>query len=210
MFSERNHYCMEILNIHFTASYWNHPPPVKPNVWSEIKSGEKCLRLKNYSYFVINTAVGVGHKGKRNEIDRVHIRYHLIPMDDNLQEPEVVSIYPNTISQTVGEITASQMIMRQLGAQGGVKANVQTAGIKPRLRGFFNWFKSSTKIKEYTLPYEILVANASGIGTRAMWEFYQVEGKVAIGQYDLQIFFRIPNKLPQWPEDDVIRDLYTV
>ena len=90
-------------------------PPVKPNVWSEIKSGEKCLRLKNYSYFVINTTVGVGHKGKRNEIDRVHIRYHLIPMKDNLHEPEVVSIYPNTISQTVGEITASQMIMRQLG-----------------------------------------------------------------------------------------------
>jgi hypothetical protein len=67
-----------------------------------------------------------------------------------------------------------------------------------------------------SVPYHVIVANASGTGNRGVWEFYQEEGSAAIGQFDLKIFFRITNKnLPDWPENDwpenaTIRDLYCV
>jgi hypothetical protein len=57
-----------------------------------------------------------------------------------------------------------------------------------------------------------VIANASGTGNRAIWEFYQEEeGMAAIGQFDLKIFFRIPTKdIPPWPADGVIRHLYCI
>jgi hypothetical protein len=65
---------------------------------------------------------------------------------------------------------------------------------------------------DYTLPYHVIIANASGTGTRAIWESYQQEqGMAAIGQFDLKIFFRVPKKdIEPWPANGVIRDLYCV
>ena len=83
--------------------------PSNPDIWA--KSGEeevagpkeeKVLGPKEYSYFVIKTAVGVGAKGKNN-IKRVHIRFRLIPMNKEIRDPEVVSIYPQSISQLAGQ-----------------------------------------------------------------------------------------------------------
>jgi hypothetical protein len=50
--------------------------------------------------------------------------------------------------------------------------------------------KRVEKTKDYFLPYHVVIANASGTGSRAMWKFYQEEGVAAIGQFDLEIYFR--------------------
>ena len=65
--------------------------------------------------------------------------------------------------------------------------------------GFRKQF-SSSKIKESTLPNELLIANASGTANRAIWEFYQGDGIEAIGQYNLQIIFRLRSEPPYGKE----------
>ena len=143
--------------------------------------------------------VGVGAKGQNN-IKSVHIRFVLMPMEDGLPAAEVMSISPTNISKPVGWITERQKYENERSASGGVKASGGYGSIFARIgavfgAGFRRQF-SSSKIKESTLPNELLIANASGTANRAIWEFYRGDGIEAIGQYNLQIIFRLKNKPP--------------
>jgi hypothetical protein len=88
-------------------------------------------------------------------------------------------------------------------AGGGVKASGGYGSTVSRVgasigAGFRKQFLSS-KIKESTLPNEVLIANASGTTNRAIWEFYRGDGIEAIGQYNLKIIFRL-RESPQYEE----------
>ena len=143
--------------------------------------------------------VGVGAKGQNN-IKSVHIRFVLMPMEDGLPAAEVMSISPTNISKPVGWITERQKYENERSASGGVKASGGYGSIFARIGAVFGaGFRrqiSSSKIKESTLPNELLIANASGTANRAIWEFYRGDGIEAIGQYNLQIIFRLKNKPP--------------
>ena len=176
------------------------PPLTRPNIWSEKKEEEEKEKIeivgpKDYRYFVINTAVGVGAKG-RNNIKSVHIRFRLIPMNEKIDEPEVVLIYPHSISEPAGQQQVIQDFKKELGLGVGVGSNANLfQGIaNVSGSGKLKFDKSIKKIIDYTLPYHVVVANASGTGNRAVWEFYQEEGSAAIGQFDLKIYFRLPIK----------------
>jgi hypothetical protein len=174
-------------------------PPLIHDMWEKDKPKMNIRSPKNYTYFSLNTMVGVGAKGKNN-IKSVHIRFVLLPMRHCLSEPEVVSIKPTNISRTVGEIKEMQRYENERSAGGGVKASGGygstiagiTGGIDARVRKQF----LSSKIKESTLPNELLIANASGTANRAIWEFYRGDGIEAIGQYNLEIIFRLPDCPP--------------
>jgi hypothetical protein len=56
---------------------------------------------KDFTYFAITTSVGVGAKGQHN-LNNVHIRFILMPMDNNIPEPEVILILPTNKSRIVG------------------------------------------------------------------------------------------------------------
>jgi hypothetical protein len=45
------------------------------------------------------------------------------------------------------------------------------------------------------LPNEILITDASGVGNHVVWEFYRGEGIQDVGQYNLEIIFRIPSSM---------------
>jgi hypothetical protein len=174
-------------------------PPLIPDMWKKDKPEMEILTPKGYTYFSLNTMVGVGAKGQNN-IKSVHIRFVLIPMNESLPEPEVVSIVPTNISRTVGEIKEMQKYQNERRVSGGVKAGGGLGNVFGRIRagadaGFRKQF-SSSKIKESTLPNELLIANASGTANRAIWEFYQGDGIEAIGQYNLQIIFRLRSQPP--------------
>jgi hypothetical protein len=139
--------------------------------------------------------VGVGAKGQNN-IKSVHIRFVLMPMEDDLPAPEVVSIHLTNISKPVGWITETQRYENERSTGGGgVKASggygSMFAGFRGVIGAGFRKGFSSSKIKESKLPNELLIANASGTANRAIWEFYRGDGIEAIGQYNLEIIFRL-------------------
>jgi len=121
-------------------------------------------------------------------------------MRRGLSEPEVVSIRPTNISRTVGEIKEMQKYENERSAGGGVKASggygSTVAGITGGIGARFRKQFLSSKIKESTLPNELLIANASGTANRAIWEFYRGDGIEAIGQYNLEIIFRLQGRPP--------------
>lgn len=148
--------------------------PSIPDMWKTDKPKTKILSPEDYTYFSLNTMVGVGAKGQNN-IKSVHIRFVLIPMNESLPEPEVVSIVPTNISRTVGEIKEMQRYQNERSGGGGVKVGGGLGNVIGRIQaganaGFRKQF-SSSKIKESTLPNELLIANASGTANRAIWEF---------------------------------------
>lgn len=102
-------------------------PPPRLDIWNtntnlqEDEKGEKIVGPKGYLYFVINASVGVGAKG-RNNINSVHIRFRLIPMKKGISEPEVVHMYPHTMSQLAGTREVTEEIGKQVTA--GAKGNV--------------------------------------------------------------------------------------
>jgi hypothetical protein len=51
--------------------------------------------------------------------------------------------------------------------------------------------KSSQKIITGTLPNQLHITKASGMGDHVIWEFYRGDGIEDVGQYDLEIIFRI-------------------
>ena len=157
------------------------------------------LVLDPLTYFSLNTMVGVGAKGLNN-IKSVHIRFVLMPMRKGLPEPEVVKIIPTNISRPVGEIKEMQKYENEKNVGGGLNASGGYGSIIARIgAGIGAGFKkqsSSSKIKESTLPNELLITNASGTANRAIWEFYRGDGIEAIGQYNLQIIFRLIGNLP--------------
>ena len=188
---------------------------IKPDIWKDnVRENytykEEIVCSKYHSYFVINTSVGVGAKGKNN-IDQVHIRFRLVPMDKDISIPEVVGIYPYSISQTAGERTHSERTEKGANVNANANASYRSEiGIDTTIGGGSKFNKNVEDKIDYTLPYHVTIANASGTGNRAMWEFYQEKGMAAVGQFDLKIFFRILNGKPalSWPSDGIIRDLY--
>ena len=185
------------------------PPVTKPDLWKERKTGEAEIEepitgRKDHVYFVINTAVGVGGKGM-DRVKMVHIRFRLIPMSPYIRDPEVISIYPHSISERAGLIKISEETEKALAASGK-----SPSGFWAGLSIMFG--KKLKKSKDYARPYHVIVANASGTGNRALWEFYQEEGMAAIGCFDLKIYFRILKKdlPPNWEKYDIIRDRYCI
>ena len=123
--------------------------------------------------------VGVGAKGQNN-IKSVHIRFVLITYGRKAyQTTEVMQIIPTNISRPVGWIRERQKYENERNAGGGLKASGGYGSIVARFGAVFGaGFKkqsSSSKIKESTLPNELLIANASGTANRAIWEFYRGE-----------------------------------
>jgi len=189
---------------------------IKPSIWEDDKERmyrykEEVVTPKNFMYFVIKTSVAVGAKGSNN-VRRVHIRFRLIPMNPESREPEVVSIYPYSISLLAGERHHREETRKH--ASLNVGSNVQVPVPPPiniRAGGEAGLDKNFSDESDWKLPYHVTVANASGTGNRAMWEFYQEKGMAAMGQFDLKIFFRIPSKdLPAWEDDDILKHLYFV
>jgi hypothetical protein len=173
--------------------------PLIPDMWDKDKPERHISNHIGCTYFSLNTMVGVGAKGQNN-IKSVHIRFVLMPIYEGLPEPEVVSIIPTNISRKVGEIKEMQKYENERTAGGGVKATGGYGSIFARIgasigAGFRKQFLSS-KVKESTLPNELLIANASGTANRAIWEFYRGDGIEAIGQYNLQIIFRLRGSPP--------------
>jgi hypothetical protein len=182
---------------HTFYAFETDKPPLMPDMWDPKKPERQLSSPKDCPYFSLNTMVGVGAKGQNN-IKSVHIRFVLMPMKDGLPAAEVISISPTNISKPVGWITETQKYENERSASGGVKASGGYSSIFARIGaafgvGFRRQF-SSSKIKESTLPNELLIANASGTANRAIWEFYRGDGIQAIGQYNLQIIFRLKNK----------------
>jgi hypothetical protein len=169
-------------------------PPLIPDMWDPKKPDKQPSSPKDCTYFSLNTMVGVGAKGQNN-IKSVHIRFVLMPMEDGLPAPEVVSIHPTNISKPVGWITETQRYENERSTGGGVKVSGGIGSIFARMGAFlgvgFRKQFSSSKIKESKLPNQLLIANASGTANRAIWEFYRGDGIEAIGQYNLEIIFRL-------------------
>jgi hypothetical protein len=69
--------------------------------------------------------------------------------------------------------------MKDLSAS--LKAITPSLGVSigGKATGALKWAKSYDELRKYILPYQVTVANASGTGNRAMWEFYQEEGMAA-------------------------------
>lgn len=194
------------------------PPKTRPSIWSKNKDEPEddeeekidIVGPDDYSYFVINTAVGVGAKGQNN-IKRVHIRFRLISMHDNDKDPEVVSIYPHSMSESVGEREITEKFEKLANLVGGLTAKTPTLGgsLGGKLFGGFKYGRYREELRKYILPYHVTIANASGTGSRAMWEFYQEEGMAAIGQFDLKVYFRIPKK-SRGPPNSIIKHKYCI
>jgi hypothetical protein len=183
---------------------------------SEVEEKWETVKSNEYEYFRITTSVGVGAKG-RNNIRRIHVRFRLIPMHEEIHDPEVLSIYPHSISRPAGWINYFEQIRKEL--EVALQARVDAGGQIGRLRSMFQAMtgKRVEETRDYSLPYHVVIANASGTGNRAMWEFYQKEGMAAIGQFDLEIYFRIRSQdflrllhKKHRPSNAVIRDLYCV
>lgn len=178
----------------------------------KIIDGINIPRIKgpeDYSYFVINTSVGIGVKGQ-NEIKRVHIRFRLISMHENILDPVVVSIYPRSMSEIVGKTDFSDLKQKEAQFESAIDKSFIYFILKLLFRGKMKISSSKSMNTQYSLPYHMITANASGTGSRAMWEFYRGNGYSAIGQYDLKIFFRIPNKDFSFSNKKVIKNLYCV
>lgn len=190
----------------------------KPTIWSKNKDNieneeEEKIEIvgpENYSYFVINTAVGVGAKGQNN-IKRVHIRFRLISMNKEYKDPEVVFIYPHSVSESVGETEITEKFEKIAKITASLAANTPTLAnsFGGKLFGGFKYGRYREELRKYILPYHVTIANASGTGSRAMWEFYQEEGMAAIGQFDLKIYFRIP-KISSTSPNGIIKHRYCI
>lgn len=178
--------------------------PQMPDMWdSNNNKRTKSLFKADYTYFIINTMVGVGSsagskKGSTDyeKIEKVHIRFALMPMAEDIPEPEIILIYPNYVSKIVGEIDSRKDTEsgRRYGLTGRGTGGFTSSNFQLGLTAFFNLFKSSSVSRKITstLPNEILITNASGSGTHAIWEFHRGEGIQDVGQYNLEIIFRIP------------------
>jgi hypothetical protein len=149
-----------------------------------------------FTYFGLVTRVGVGAKGQNN-IKNVHIRFRLMPLNKKLPEPEVIQIYPSTKSRRIGKTKG--VIQKNRGhaitAEAGIKAQAPLLqGIGGGVSASANYDNKNlmSEMTEYELEKEIIISNASGVASRAIWEFYQGQGIAAIGQYNLEIIFRIP------------------
>jgi hypothetical protein len=155
---------------------------------------------KHFTYYAIMTKVGTGVKGKHEDnIKTVHIRFRFIPTDKDIPEPEIILIAPRTESRKVG---ASKFILQAtseqnygIGANIGAKANFP---LGPIIQTVVNIDAHGNKTKKvvlsestmYELDKNIKIANASGVGNIANWEFYHKQGAEAVGQYNLEIIFR--------------------
>jgi len=171
--------------------------PQMPDMWdsNSDKRTKSLIKADDYTYFFINTMVGVGSKNDE-KVERVHIRFAMIPMDRDIPEPEIILIYPNYLSKVIGEIASHKEIEseRQYGIGGKGSGGFTSSSFQLGLMALFNFFKRSSISKKVTttFPNEILITNASGCGNHAIWEFYRGEGIQDVGQYNLEIIFRIP------------------
>jgi hypothetical protein len=196
-------------------------PPPRVDIWDTNanlqekekgeEKGEKIVGPKGYLYFVINASVGAGAKG-RNNINSVHIRFRLIPMKKEISEPEVVHMYPRTMSQLAGTREVTEDVEKQVAAGAKGDISVPSPGVIAKIFGGGSYWKSLQEKMNYKLPYHVVTANASGTGNRAIWEFYQERGMAAVGQFDLKIYFRIPETdLPQdWVNNEVFKRYYCI
>jgi hypothetical protein len=172
--------------------------PRIPDMWNQEKpnndQGRSDRGDRNSKYFRINTKVGVGAKGK-NSIENVHARFLLLKMFDDIPEPEIVLIKPTNQSIKVGTTHVTEMEATKFRANLGATASTPTLPIDVAAKANASAGKETSKTKETTREYDevIQVANASGVANRAIWEFYRGPGLRAIGQYDLEIIFRIPD-----------------
>lgn len=157
------------------------------------------------TYFSIMTKVGVGVKGKEN-IKKTHIRFRIMPMNSDCPYPEIVLISPTDKLRQVGTIQGNieASIVSTRGFRVGGKVNipfmVPSTPVQFSAGGEGNIgserAKSSVEKTIYEYPYWIQIANASGVGNLANWEFYQgkpmeAKGGEPTGQYNLEIVLRI-------------------
>src|SRR4051794_3981557 len=92
---------------HIFYAFKTDEPQMIPDMWDKGKPLMQISSPEGSTYFSLDTMVGVVAKGQNN-IRSVHIRFVLMPMQEHLPEPEVVSITPTNISRTVGEIREMQ------------------------------------------------------------------------------------------------------
>ncbi len=148
-------------------------------------------------YFIMNTMVGVGSKNNQ-KISRVHIRFAIWAIDKCIPEVEIIQIYPNYISKTIGQITNYQSRSNEASVEAGAETPnaLSYSGVPATatISGKLKMGRSSKKEITGTLPNQIHITKASGITNRAIWEFYRGEGIEDVGQYDLEIIFRIHGK----------------
>ena len=138
--------------------------------------------------------VGVGAKG-RNNLKSVHIRLAILSMDQKASQSEIVSISPHNLAKEIGQVKQCGRLKVNLEAEGKMDGNPMFSIIKILFNLSGKKASTTTRTTESSYPYEVLIANASGTANRAIWEFYRGESIGAIGQYNLQIKFRIKNPL---------------
>ena len=157
------------------------------------------------TYFSIMTKVGVGVKGKEN-IRKTHIRFRIIPMKSDCPYPEIVLISPTDKLRQVGTIQGNieASIVSTRGFRVGGKVNTplpipfQLMQFSADAEGNIGSERAKSSVEKtiYEYPYWIQIANASGVGNLANWEFYQgkpmeAKGREPTGQYNLEIVLRI-------------------
>ncbi len=175
-------------------------PPQMLDMWDANNKRTKPLMASDYfDYYILNTMVGIGSKNDQEIIQRVHIRFAIWPIKEGYIAPEIVLIYPSYVSKTVGEVFINKNTESQSGYGLGGKAtgSFTVPNLQLGLNSFINFLRKSSASKKITstLPNEILITNASGCGNHAIWEFYKGEGIRDVGQYNLEIIFRLPNSL---------------
>lgn len=193
---------------HVFYAFRRNEPPKIADMWYESESQSYRLDMapRNCMYFTLDTMVGVGAKGLDN-IKSVHIRFALLNVDENIPEPEVVAIRPTNISIPVGEshYTEEEKSETAFKAGGGASSEMlpmTVPGVSAEASAQMNKSRSLSRITKYKLDKRILIANASGVANRAIWEFYRdKEAREAIGQYNLEIIFRIPK-----PDKDTTKE----
>jgi len=114
--------------------------PQARDMWdSNNDKRKKSLIQASYTYFFINTMVGVGSKNDE-KIERVHIRFAIIPMEQYVPEPEIILIYPNYISKVIGEVASRRETEsgRRYGIQGKGSGGITSSSFQLRNQSGFS------------------------------------------------------------------------
>jgi hypothetical protein len=159
-----------------------------------VQSKEPALKIDTtrFTYFSIITRVGVGTKGNSN-IKKLHVRLRIFPISKTFLEPEIVLISPTDQLRKVGLVQGYQETDTgsNIGASGNINPTFNGI-VSATVQGAYS--KKNLLVEKATYEYdeEVQIINASGVGSLANWEFYQCKGTKPVGQYNLQIFFRVP------------------
>lgn len=155
-----------------------------------------------FSYFFIATKIGVGKKRNEKDIKVVRIELEFNSVNSEGSDIEIQDHRPTNTSKEIGQIQGTSKKHFNFGGKIVGQYSIDAVIASSKGDGHLEGGKESEEIKTYSYPNTIQIVSSNGVGNNINWEFKQGDGAGKTGEYDINILFRLRNKIEEIKEGE--------